>query len=217
MLDMGFSHDVKKIIAQLPTARQTLLFSATMPQEIATLANGILLNPVRVEVAPVSSTVDTIKQSVYFVERADKKLLLIHLLNSKAVDSALIFTRTKHRADRIVRDLGKAKIAAQAIHGDKSQVARQTALNNFKAKRTRVLVATDIAARGIDIQELSHVINFDLPDVPETYVHRIGRTGRAGMAGTALSFCDSEEKENLKDIQKLISKKIPVVSEQEYL
>jgi Superfamily II DNA and RNA helicases len=216
MLDMGFLHDVKKIIAQLPATRQTLLFSATMPKEITVLVDKILSNPVKVEVTPVSSTVDTIKQSVYFVERKDKKLLLIQLLKNKSVDSALVFTRTKHGADKIVRDLAKARIAAQAIHGDKSQTARQIALNNFKSKRTRVLVATDIAARGIDVQELSHVINFDLPAVPETYVHRIGRTGRAGMAGTALSFCDSEEKGYLMDIQKLISKKIPVIKEQDY-
>ena len=217
MLDMGFSQDVKRIIAKLPVARQTLLFSATMPPEIKALVDHILSNPVKVEVAPVSSTVDTIKQSVYFVEKKDKKLLLIQLLRNKSVDSALIFTRTKYGADRIVRELAKARIAAQAIHGDKSQTARQTALNNFKSKRTRVLVATDIAARGIDIQELSHVINFDLPEVPETYVHRIGRTGRAGMAGTALSFCDREEKGHLMDIQKLISKKIPIIREQDYV
>jgi len=213
MLDMGFSHDVKKIIAQLPVTRQTLLFSATMPPEIAMLVDAILSKPVKVEVTPVSSTVDTIEQTVYFVDRKDKKSLLIQLLRNKSIDSALVFTRTKHGADRVVRDLAKARIAAQAIHGDKSQTARQLALNNFKLKRTRVLVATDIAARGIDVQELSHVINFDLPNVPETYVHRIGRTGRAGMGGTALSFCDGEEKGYLKDIQKLISKKIPVIED----
>ena len=213
MLDMGFSHDVKKIIARLPVTRQTLLFSATMPPEITMMVNTILSNPVRVEVDPVSSTVDTIEQTVYFVDRKDKKSLLIRLLKNKSIDSALIFTRTKHGADKVVSCLAKASIAAQAIHGDKSQVARQLALNNFKLKRTRVLVATDIAARGIDVQELSHVINFDLPNVPETYVHRIGRTGRAGLGGTALSFCDSEEKEYLRDIQNLISKKIPVIEE----
>ncbi|HEX9060049.1 MAG TPA: DEAD/DEAH box helicase [Clostridia bacterium] len=216
MLDMGFSRDIKKIIAQLPSKRQTLLFSATMPQEITMLVDNILSNPVKVEVTPVSSTVDSIRQSVYFVDRKDKKLLLIKLLKDKSVDSALVFTRTKHGADKIAKDLTKARITAQAIHGNKSQTARQTALNSFKAKHTRVLVATDIAARGIDIQELSHVINFDLPDIPETYVHRIGRTGRAGMAGTALSFCDSEEKKHLMDIQKLISKKIPIIKEQGY-
>jgi ATP-dependent RNA helicase RhlE len=211
MLDMGFSHDVKKIIAQLPAKRQTLLFSATMPQEIKKLVDAILTNPVKVEVTPVSSTVDIIEQTVYFVDRKDKKTLLIQLLKNRSIDSALIFTRTKHGADKVARDLAKASISAQAIHGNKSQAARQLALNNFKLKHTRVLVATDIAARGIDVQELSHVINFDLPNVPETYVHRIGRTGRAGMGGTALSFCDTEEKEYLRDIQKLISKKIPAI------
>ncbi len=217
MLDMGFSHDVKKIIAQIPTSRQTLLFSATMPLEIKSLVNTILSNPVKVEVTPVSSTVDTIDQTVYFVDRKDKKSLLIQLLKNKSIDSALVFTRTKHGADKIVKDLEKARISAQAIHGNKSQGARQMALNNFKLKRTRVLVATDIAARGIDVHELSHVINFDLPNVPETYVHRIGRTGRAGLGGTALSFCDVEEREYLRDIQKLISKKIPVIDEQAVL
>lgn len=217
MLDMGFSHDVKKIISRLPAVRQTLLFSATMPQEITRLVDSILTNPVKIEVTPVSSTVDTIEQTVYFVERKDKKSLLIKLLDNKSIDSVLVFTRTKHGADKIANDLGKARITAQAIHGNKSQVARQLALNNFKLKRTRVLVATDIAARGIDVQELSHVINFDMPNVPETYVHRIGRTGRAGLGGVALSFCDSEEKEYLRDIQKLISKKIPVIKDQPFL
>ena len=217
MLDMGFSHDVKKIIARLPVTRQTLLFSATMPPEIKRMADTILSNPVKVEVAPVSSTVDTIEQTVYFVDRKDKKSLLIQLLKNKSIDSVLVFTRTKHGADKVVRDLAKVRIPAQAIHGNKSQGARQLALNNFKSKRTRVLVATDIAARGIDVHELSHVINFDLPNIPETYVHRIGRTGRAGLGGTALSFCGQEEKGYLRDIQKLISKKIPVIEEQSYL
>lgn len=212
MLDMGFSHDIKKIIALLPDIRQTLLFSATMPPEITKLVNKLLINPIKVEVAPVSSTVDSIKQFVYFVDRKDKKPLLIKLLEDKSVDTALVFMRTKHGADNLVRDLGKAMITAQAIHGNKSQAERQKALKNFKLKRTRVLVATDIAARGIDIQNLSHVINFDLPDMPETYVHRIGRTGRAGMEGTALSFCDGAEKKYLIDIQKLISKKIPIIN-----
>ena len=212
MLDMGFSHEVKKILALLPENRQTLLFSATMPQEIVRLAKSILKNPVKVEVTPVSSTVDTISQSVYFVERTGKQSLLVELLRNRNLDSVLIFTRTKHRADKVAKYLVKEKISAQAIHGDKSQGARQLALNNFKAKRTRVLVATDIAARGLDVEELSHVINFDLPNVPETYVHRIGRTGRAGLSGTALSFCDTEEKEYLLDIQKLIAKNIPVIS-----
>lgn len=211
MLDMGFSHDVKKIISLLPEERQTLLFSATMPPEIKQLVNTILKNPVKVEVTPSATTVDTIDQTVYFVDKKDKRLLLIELLSDKSVDSALVFTRTKHGADKVVKDLARAGVPAQAIHGDKSQAARQLALNNFKMKRTRVLVATDIASRGIDVQELSHVINFDLPEVPETYVHRIGRTGRAGLTGTALSFCDSDEKTYLRDIQRLISKKIPVI------
>jgi ATP-dependent RNA helicase RhlE len=217
MLDMGFSHDVKKIMAHLPAVKQTMLFSATMPPEIIQMANTILSNPVRVEVTPVSSTVDIIDQKVYFVDKKDKKLLLIKLLKNKSIESALVFTRTKHGADNIARALTKAKITAEAIHGNKSQSARQLALDNFKSKRTRVLVATDIAARGIDIQELSHVINFDLPNIPETYVHRIGRTGRAGMGGTALSFCDNEEKEYLRDIQKLISRKIPVIENPSFL
>lgn len=212
MLDMGFLHDVKRIIAKIPRKRQTLLFSATMPPEIRKLADTILLKPVKVEVTPASSTVDTIEQTVYFVERKEKKSLLIKLLKNKAIESVLVFTRTKHGADKVVKDLSKVKITAQAIHGNKSQTARQLALNNFKLKLTRVLVATDIAARGIDVKELSHVINFDLPNVPETYVHRIGRTGRAGLGGSALSFCDSEEKAYLMDIQKLISKKIPVAN-----
>lgn len=216
MLDMGFLHDMKKIIGMLPTKRQTLMFSATMPQEITKLVNSILKDPIKVAVTPVSSTVDMIDQTVYFVDKQDKKSLLIKLLRNKSIDSALVFTRTKHGADKVVKDLEKAKITAQAIHGNKSQAARQLALNNFKLKRTRVLVATDIAARGIDVQELSHVINYDIPNIPETYVHRIGRTGRAGLGGTALSFCDRDEKEYLRDIQKLISKKIPSVEHQSY-
>jgi len=213
MLDMGFLHDVKKIMVKLPAAKQMMMFSATIPPEIKSMADNILSNPVKVEVTPVSSTVDTIDQSVYFVEKRDKKALLIKLLRNKSVDSVLVFTRTKHGADNIVRNLAKARITAQAIHGDKSQFARQNALNNFKSKRTRVLVATDIAARGIDVKELSHVINFDLPNIPETYVHRIGRTGRAGMDGTALSFCDNGERAYLRDIQRLISREIPVIKE----
>lgn len=216
MLDMGFSFDVKKIISKLPDNRQTLLFSATMPKEITKMVNAILKNPVKVEVTPVSSTVDNIEQNVYFVEKKDKKSLLINLLKNRSIESVLVFTRTKHGADKIARDLAKLSVTAQAIHGDKSQEARQIALNNFKLKRTRVLVATDIAARGIDIQELSYIINYDLPNVPETYVHRIGRTGRAGMSGTALSFCDRDEMDYLRAIQKLISKKIPVIEDQSY-
>ncbi len=213
MLDMGMVNDVKKVIAHLPGNRQTMLFSATMPPEISKLADSILKEPVKVAVTPISSTIDIIEQSVYFVGKKDKKSLLIHLLKDKSVASALVFSRTKHGADKIIKDLAKAGVEAQAIHGNKSQGARQLALNNFKAKKTRVLVATDIAARGIDVEELSHVINYDLPNIPETYVHRIGRTGRAGAGGAAISFCDADEKPYLKDIQKLISKSIPVVED----
>lgn len=217
MLDMGFIHDVKKVIARLPKQRQTLLFSATMPTEIATLAHTILINPARVEVTPVSSTADTVKQELYFVEKSDKRKLLLHLLKEHAaIESALVFTRTKHGADRVARDLSKAGVHAEAIHGNKSQNARIKALSNFKTGVTRVLVATDIAARGIDIDDLSHVINFELPNVPETYVHRIGRTGRAGASGIAISFCDAEEREYLRDIQKLIGKAIPVIEDHPY-
>lgn len=216
MLDMGFIHDVKKIISRLPERRQTMLFSATMPPEIKQLADTILNNPVRVAVDPVSSTVDAIEQAVYFVDKQNKRSLLIHVLNDPSVVSALVFTRTKYGADKVARMLVKAGIRAEAIHGDKSQTARQRALNNFKAKQSRVLVATDIAARGIDVEELSHVINYEIPNVPETYVHRIGRTGRAGLKGIALSFCDQEEKEYLKDIHKLIAKPIPVIDEHPY-
>ncbi|HUR10866.1 MAG TPA: DEAD/DEAH box helicase [Flavitalea sp.] len=213
MLDMGFVHDVKRVIALLPSNRQTLLFSATMPQEIQQLASGILKNPVKVEVTPVSSTAETIVQSVYHVDKKDKKSLLIHLLEGTKIQTALVFTRTKHGADKVVKDLIRAGIRAEAIHGNKSQIARQRALTNFKSQHTRVLVATDIAARGIDVEELSHVINYELPNVAETYVHRIGRTGRAGSSGIALSFCDQEEKTFLRDIHKLIAKNIPVVSD----
>lgn len=213
MLDMGFIHDVKKIISKLPVKRQSLFFSATMPSEIQKLAGKILSNPVKVNIAPVVATTNLIKQSLYFVDKPDKKSLLIHLLKDKSIDSALVFTRTKHGADRVSRDLMKAGIKAAAIHGNKSQGARQDALNNFKNKRTRVLVATDIASRGIDVENLSHVINYEIPNIPETYIHRIGRTGRAGLGGTAFSFCDAEEKEFLKDIYKLISKQIPVVAD----
>lgn len=216
MLDMGFIHDVKKVINKLPAKRQTLFFSATMPLEIQHLASTILTNPVMVEITPVVETTNLIKQSVYFVEKSDKKSLLLHLLKDKKVESALIFTRTKHGADKVVKDLEKAGIESAAIHGNKSQNARQNALSNFKSKKTRVLVATDIAARGIDVDDLTHVINFELPNVPETYVHRIGRTGRAGANGTAISFCDAEEKQYLKDINKLIAKAIPVVLDQPY-
>lgn len=212
MLDMGFIHDVRKVITRLPQKRQTLFFSATMPTEIAGLANSILVNPVKVEVTPVSSTAQTISQSLYYVEKADKKNLLIHILKDSSIERVLVFARTKHGSDKIVKDLVRQGITAEAIHGNKSQNARQRALTNFKAATTRVLVATDIAARGIDIDELTHVINYELPNVPETYVHRIGRTGRAGANGIAFSFCDQEEKEYLRDIQKLIGKTIPVES-----
>lgn len=211
MLDMGFVHDVKRIIKLLPQKRQTLFFSATMPGEIQKLANSILNNPVKVEVTPVSSTADTIKQSVYFVEKENKLNLLAHILKNDISDSVLVFARTKHGADKIARKLQKDNISAEAIHGNKSQNARQNALNNFKSGKTRVLVATDIAARGIDIDELKFVINFELSDVSETYVHRIGRTGRAGAEGNSISFVDGLDLLNLKNTEKLIGKKIPVI------
>lgn len=216
MLDMGFVHDVKRIIGLLPNERQTLFFSATMPPEINSLVASILKNPVKVAVTPISSTVDTIEQSVYFVDKDNKQKLLIHLLKNAEIVSALVFTRTKHGADKVVKELVRAGIAAAAIHGNKSQGARQTALQNFKSGEIRVLVATDIAARGIDIDELSHVFNYDLPNIPETYVHRIGRTGRAGLGGIAIAFCNIEEKEYLNDIEQLINKQVPVVKEHPY-
>jgi ATP-dependent RNA helicase RhlE len=214
--DMGFIHDVKKVIVRLPEKRQTLFFSATMPPEIQKLANVLLTKPAKVEVTPVSSTVDAIEQGLFYVDKPDKNKLLIHLLNDNAIVSALVFTRTKHGADKVVKILHKENIAAAAIHGNKSQNARQNALSNFKNGNLRVLVATDIAARGIDIDDLTHVINFELPEVPETYVHRIGRTGRAGNTGIALSFCDADEKTELRDIQKLIGKTIPVFTGHPY-
>ncbi len=217
MLDMGFIHDVKKVIAKLPSKRQTLFFSATMPNEIATLADSILNEPVRVEVTPVSSTAQTIQQSMFFVEKTAKKHLLLHLLKDKSIERVLVFARTKHGSDKVVKDLANHGVPAEAIHGNKSQNARQRALSNFKSGATRVLVATDIAARGIDVDNLTHVINYELPNVPETYVHRIGRTGRAGASGTAFSFCDREEREFLRDIQKLIGATIPVVNEHPYV
>ena len=214
MLDMGFVHDVKKVIAKLPAQRQNLMFSATMPAEIEQLAAGILHEPAFVKVDPVSSTVDRIQQSLYYVEKGNKKLLLPWLIKNlqPPVVNALVFSRTKHGADKIAKDLTKQGIPAAAIHGNKSQTARVTALEDFKSGKTRVLVATDIAARGIDISELSHVFNYDLPEVPETYVHRIGRTARAGADGTAVSFCAPEEQEYLAGIEKLNRRKIPVVS-----
>ena len=208
MLDMGFIHDVKKVVAKLPEKRQTLFFSATMPLEIAELAKKILNNPKYVEVTPVSSTAELVKQELYFVNKNDKRDFLSDLLLEQPIASAIVFTRTKHGADRVARHLQKNGIKADAIHGDKSQNQRQNALNSFKSGQSRVLVATDIAARGIDIDNLSHVINFDIPNVAETYVHRIGRTGRAGAAGIAISLCDYEEQAYLRDIEKLIGKKI---------
>lgn len=216
MLDMGMIQDVRKIIKYIPKVRQTLLFSATMPTGIAKLADNLLKNPVKVEITPVSSTVDIIEQSVYYVNKNNKIHLLIELLKNEAIVSALVFSRTKHGADKIVKALEKAELQAQAIHGNKSQNVRQLALNNFKEGKIRILVATDIAARGIDVDELSHVVNFDLPEVPETYVHRIGRTGRAGLGGIAISFCNQEEKPLLKGIEKLISKSLPVVEEHSF-
>ena len=214
MLDMGFVHDVKKVIAKLPKVRQNLMFSATMPAEIEQLAAGILHEPAFVKVDPVSSTVDRIQQSLYYVEKGNKKLLLPWLIKNlqPPVVNALVFSRTKHGADKIAKDLNKQGIPAAAIHGNKSQSARVAALEGFKAGKTKVLVATDIAARGIDISELSHVFNYDLPEVPETYVHRIGRTARAGADGTAVSFCAPEEKEYLAGIEKLNRRQIPVIS-----
>ena len=216
MLDMGFVHDVKRIITKIPSKRQTLFFSATMPNDIQQLANSILTNPAIVQVSPVSSTADTIQQKLFYVEKGNKKDLLFHLLKDPAINSALVFTRTKHGANKVAEHLVRMGIETQAIHGNKSQNARQEALNNFKSGKNRVLVATDIASRGIDIDELSHVINFELPNIPETYVHRIGRTGRAGFNGIAFSFCDAEEKEFLRDIHKVIGKQIPVDKDHPY-
>ncbi|MDD3686906.1 MAG: DEAD/DEAH box helicase [Bacteroidales bacterium] len=213
MLDMGFIHDVKRIIALLPRARQSLFFSATMPPEIVKLADTILYKPQKVAVTPVSSTVDIVNQLVYFVDKGNKNALLLEILKDEKIKSALVFTRTKHGADKVVKMLAKNEIKAAAIHGNKAQNARQKALNEFKAQQIRVLVATDIAARGIDIDELEYVINFEMSNIAETYVHRIGRTGRAGANGTAISFCDAEEKAYLRDVEKLIAKKIKVVSE----
>lgn len=210
MLDMGFIYDVKKVIAKLPAKRQSLFFSATMPPEISQLADMLLKNPIKVEVTPVSSTVEIIQQAIYFVDKNDKQDLLIDILKDRSIETLLVFTQMKHAADKLSKKLLASGISAAAIHGNKSQNARQTALENFKNKRVRVLVATDIAARGIDIDQLSHVLNYELPNVPETYVHRIGRTGRAGASGIALSFCSREEKPYLRDIEKLIKKSIPV-------
>ena len=213
MLDMGFIHDVRKVIAVLPKQRQTLFFSATMPPEVQKLANGLLSDPVKVEVTPVSSTAETVQQQVYFTNKPDKAALLIHLMESMDIRQVLVFTRTKHGADKLAKQLVKSGITADAIHGNKAQNYRQRALAHFKEKKIRALVATDIAARGIDIDLLGFVVNHDIPNVPETYVHRIGRTGRAGASGLAISLCDQEEVEFLRDIQKLIKRDVPVVEQ----
>lgn len=210
MLDMGFIHDVKKVLTKVPAKRQTLFFSATMPEAIRSFSKTILRQPQELHVNPVSSTAQTVKQSVYFVEKQEKPGLLLNLIKGRSIERSLIFTRTKHGADRLVKQLARTGIQAAAIHGNKSQAARQKALADFKSSRINVLIATDIAARGIDIDELPHVVNYEIPNVPETYVHRIGRTGRAGMNGTAISFCAAEEQKDLKSIQKLIGFKLPV-------
>lgn len=216
MLDMGFIHDVKKVLAALPKRRQNLLFSATMPPTIVELASSFLVNPIHVEVTPHATTVEKINQSVFFVEKGDKRHLLEHLLRDPQVKRTLVFTRTKHGANRVAKQLTDARIHAEAIHGNKSQTARERALANFKSGATRVLVATDIAARGIDVEGITHVINYDLPNIPESYVHRIGRTARAGAEGTAFSFCDQEERAYLRDIEKMIRLRVPVVEEHPY-
>jgi ATP-dependent RNA helicase RhlE len=216
MLDMGFIHDVRKIIAALPHKRQSLFFSAIMPPEIVKLAGSIVYKPVKVEVTPSATTVDIVRQFVYFTDKGNKNALLLELLKNKKIKTALVFTRTKYGADKVVRVLKKKNISAESIHGNKAQTTRQQALANFKARTTRVLVATDIAARGIDVDDLEYVINYEIPNISETYVHRIGRTGRAGANGTAISFCDADEKAYLKDIEKLITKKIQVVDDHPY-
>lgn len=214
MLDMGFVHDVKKIMTKIPKKRQTLFFSATMPPEIRSFAQSLLYRPEEVNVTPVSSTAETVKQSVYFVEKDQKVELLTNLLKNSTSIRTLIFTRTKYGADKLAKKLIKAGIPSAAIHGDKSQNTRQRVLDDFKNSRIGVLIATDIAARGIDIDELPQVINYELPNVPETYVHRIGRTGRAGAVGSAISFCDTDSKKDLKNIEKLIGFRIPVRKDQ---
>tara|TARA_Y100000385_G_scaffold291519_1_gene370005 strand:- start:2576 stop:3937 length:1362 start_codon:yes stop_codon:yes gene_type:complete len=212
MLDMGFIHDIRKIIAALPDKRQSLFFSATMPQSIVKLSQSILGNPEKVTIKPEQATSEKVEQALYYVSKKSKTKLLTHIIQENDIDSLLVFSRTKHGANKIVKQLGKVQIKAEAIHGNKSQGARQRALENFKNRDTKVLIATDIAARGIDVDELELVINYDLPNVPETYVHRIGRTGRAKNSGVAISFCNIEERAYLKDIQKLIDQKIPVVT-----
>ena len=216
MLDMGFIHDIKKIIKMLPQEKQSLLFSATMPKEIDNIVKNVLKNPLTIEVAPVSSTIDTVQQSLYYVDKSQKINLLVDIFKKEIRGSVLVFTRTKHGADKVVKELTKHKISAQAIHGNKSQTARQGALENFKNRETLVLVATDIASRGIDIDELEYVVNYDLPEVAETYVHRIGRTGRAGKSGKAISFCSYQEKPLMKEIIKLIQKDVEVKENIDY-
>ena len=211
MLDMGFIHDIKKILDKLPKERQSLFFSATMPKNIVELSSQILKSPKQVSVNPVSSTAETIKQFIYYTNKADKKYLLLHILKDKNINQLLLFSRTKHGADRIARNLKKKNIQAAAIHGDKSQKQRQKSLQSFKDSEIRVLVATDIAARGIDIDKLSYVLNYDIPNESETYVHRIGRCGRAGETGVSISICEPEENEYIRDIEKLIKKKIEEV------
>tara|TARA_R110000868_G_scaffold304437_17_gene565331 strand:- start:66503 stop:67762 length:1260 start_codon:yes stop_codon:yes gene_type:complete len=217
MLDMGFIHDIRKVVAKLPTKRQSLFFSATMPPAIIDLSGKILGKPERITIKPKQATAERVDQAVYYVSKGNKNKLLIHLLETEDHDSVLVFSRTKHGANKIVKVLEQSKITAEAIHGNKSQPARQRALENFKTGETKVLVATDIAARGIDVSELSLVVNFDLPNVPETYVHRIGRTGRAHASGIAISFCDGAERAFLKDIQKLIGQDIPIIDEHPFL
>ena len=217
MLDMGFINDVKRIINRLPKRRQTMLFSATMPQAIQDLSKSILTDPVKVEANPHSTTVENVAQSIYFVEGGDKRALLKHILQDPASERVLVFTRTKHRANRLAQQLNRARIPAEAIHGNKSQTARTNALSRFKSGRTAVLVATDIAARGLDIDAVTHVINFDLPNLPESYVHRIGRTARAGASGFACSFCDVDERKYLNGIEELIRQPIPVVADHPYM
>ncbi len=213
MLDMGFITDIRRIIPMLPKERQTLFFSATVPSEIKKLSSELLRDPVYVEVAPQATTTESIEQLLYFVNKPQKRDLLAHLLEHQIEGSVLVFTRTKHNADRVVKDLERTGVRAEALHGDKSQQARQRALRNFKERRTRVLVATDIAARGIDIDDLAFVVNYELPDSPENYVHRIGRTGRAGASGTALSLCSPDEQDSLHAITRLIRRRIPVVKD----
>ncbi|MEO8517379.1 MAG: DEAD/DEAH box helicase [Flavobacterium sp.] len=216
MLDMGFINDVKKIVKLTPNNRQTLLFSATMPIAIRELAEMFLTDPATVQVSPVSSTIDTVDQRIYFVDKADKRQLLYHVIRNEKLSNILVFSRTKHGADNVVKALRKQGLSAEAIHGDKSQNARQRALDSFKNKETDILVATDIAARGIDIEQLPFVINFDLPNIPETYVHRIGRTGRAGNGGVAISFCGKDEEGYWKDIIKLTKAKVTTIDEHPY-